>query len=359
MKAMVLTEPKKLVYKDVPLPVIDDDEVLIKVKYCGICGSDWGSYNGMYAEEVACLPIATGHEFWGVVTEVGRGVSAIKPGDRVAVDICLTCGACYHCRRGEPLLCSSFKQIGIHTDGAFAEYVKAPWRNCYVIPDEVDDYSAAFIEPLTATINASRKMGCELGALVVVIGAGLGVIHAALAKLRGAAPVIVIDGQPSRLHMAREMAADHVIDFTKTDPVAEVMRLTGGVGADYVLEAVGRRETYEQAFAMLRKGGKLQSFGICSDEARASLPPAEFVLAEKKIGGSCAGIGHDWEVAIDLLRYRRIDPRPLISMVVPLWETEKALLELHENKDLVKVLVSPEIDRRIMLHNGKEIQHGL
>ena len=146
----------------------------------------------------------------------------------------------------------------------------------------------------------SYLLSLPVGASVVVIGAGLGVIHAALAKLRGAAPVIVIDGQPSRLHMAREMAADHVIDFTKTDPVAEVMRLTGGVGADYVLEAVGRRETYEQAFAMLRKGGKLQSFGICSDEARASLPPAEFVLAEKKIGGSCAGIGHDWEVAIDL-----------------------------------------------------------
>jgi threonine dehydrogenase-like Zn-dependent dehydrogenase len=359
MKAMVLTEPRKFVYQDLPMPVIADDEVLIKVKYCGICGSDWGSYNGMYAEEVACLPIPTGHGFWGVVTEVGKNVTRIKAGDRVAVDICLACGTCYHCRRGEPLMCSSFKQIGIHTNGAFAEYVKAPWQNCYVIPDEIDDYSAAFIEPLTATINASRKMNCELGASVVVIGAGLGVIHAALAKLRGAAPVIVIDGQPSRLRLAKQMAADYVIDFTKTpDVVAEVMKLTNGVGADYVLEAVGRKETYEQAFRMLRRGGKLEAFGICADDARASLPPAEFVLSEKKVGGSCAGIGHDWEVAIDLLRYRRIDPRPLISMVVPLWETEIALNELHGNKDLVKVLVSPEIDHRIVL-SGEEGAHGV
>lgn len=350
MKAMVLEEPKRFAYKDVPVPEISDDEVLIKVKYCGICGSDWGSYNGKYADEVACLPIATGHEFWGVVTEVGANVSKIHVGDRVAVDICLTCGTCYHCRRGEPLLCSSFKQIGIHTNGAFAEYVKAPWQNCYIIPDCVDDYSAAFIEPLTATINASRKMDCELGSSVVVYGAGLGIIHAALAKLRGAAPVIVIGNRESRLKMAKDMGADYVINITETpDVVAEVMRLTNGIGADYVIEAIGKSETYEQAFQMLRRGGKLQSFGICSDDDFASLPPVSFVINEKKVSGSTAGIGHDWDVAIDLLRYGRIDPRPLISMIVPLRETEMAINELHQNRELVKVLVCPEIEERIIL----------
>ena len=350
MKAMVLEEPKKFVYQDVPVPEINEDEVLIKVKYCGICGSDWGSYCGKYADEVACLPIQTGHEFWGVIEQAGKNAQGLKVGDRVACDICLYCGTCYHCRRGEYLLCSSFKQIGIHTNGAYAEYVKAPWQNCYIVPDEVDDYSAAFIEPLTACINASRKMNCELGSSVVIIGAGLGIIHGALAKLRGAAPVIVIDSQRARLEMAKRMCADYVIDITKTpDAVAEVMRLTGGVGADYVLEAVGRSATYEQAFQMLRRGGKLEAFGICSDDDMMKVPPVQFVIHEKKVGGSCAGIGHDWEVAIDLLRHKRIDPRPLISMVVPLQELEIALHELQQNKNLVKVLVSPEIDRRIVL----------
>jgi threonine dehydrogenase-like Zn-dependent dehydrogenase len=351
MKAMVLEEPRKFVYKDVPVPEINDGEVLIKVKYCGICGSDWGSYCGKYADEVACLPIQTGHEFWGVIVEAGKDAQNVKVGDRVACDICLTCGTCYHCRRGEPLLCSSFKQIGIHTNGAYAEYVKAPWKNCYILPDDVDDYSAAFIEPLTACINASRKMGCELGASVAVIGAGLGIIHGALAKIRGAAPVIVIDSQPARLEMARKMCADFIIDITKTpDAVAEVMRLTNGVGADYVIEAVGSGRTYEQAFKMLRRGGKLEAFGICSDDDFMKVPPVQFVIHEKKVGGSCAGIGHDWEVAIDLLRYGRIDPRPLISMIVPLPELERALHELQEDKTLVKVLVSPEIDKRIKLN---------
>lgn len=351
MKAMVLEEPKKIVYKDVPVPLISSDEVLIKVKYCGICGSDWGSYTGKYEEEVACLPLITGHEFWGIIEETGQNVTSVKPGDRVAVDICLACGTCYYCRRGESLLCSSFKQIGIHIDGAYAEYVKAPARNCYILPDEIDDYSATFIEPLTACINASRKMNCELGSSVAVIGAGLGTIHALLAKLRGAAPVIVIDSQQNRLETAKMMAADLVIDITKTpDAVAEIMRLTDGIGVDYVIEAVGKSQTYEQAFNMLRRGGKLESFGICSDDDYVKLPPAQFVLQEKKIGGSCAGIGHDWEVAIALLQYKRVDPLPLISMIVPLCELEIALNELQQNKNLVKVLVCPEITERIVLN---------
>jgi len=146
------------------------------------------------------------------------------------------------------------------------------------------------------------------------------------------------------------MSADIVIDITQTpDPVAEVVRLTDGIGVDYVIEAVGKSKTYEQAFNMLRSGGKLESFGICADDDTVQLPPAKFVLQEKKISGSCAGIGHDWEVAIALLHYKRIDPRPLISMIVPLHELEIALNELHQNKDLVKVLVSPEITERIIL----------
>lgn len=350
MQAMVLEQPERLVLREVPVPSITDDEVLIRVSYCGICGSDWGSYCGKYADEIACLPLTTGHEFWGVVEETGRHARGIRAGDRVAVDICLTCGTCYHCRRGEPLLCASFAQIGIHRNGAFAEYVTAPWQNCYVIPDEVDDHAAAFIEPLTACINASRKMGCELGSSVVILGAGIGLVHGALARLRGAAPVIVVDTQPARLAMARAMCADHVIDARETpDVVAEVMALTNGVGADYVLEAVGSSATYEQAFAMLRRGGRLQAFGICADDDVMRVPPMQFVLNEKRIGGSCAGIGHDWEVAIDLLRHGRIDPRPLISRVVPLADLESSLHELHGNRDLLKVLVAPGLDHAITL----------
>jgi threonine dehydrogenase-like Zn-dependent dehydrogenase len=271
----------------------------------------------------------------------------------VSADICLPCGTCYNCRHNEPLLCGNFRQIGIHTaetSGGYSEYVKAPWQNIYKIPAEVTDHQAAFIEPLTACLNASEKMDLKIGSSFVVIGAGLGIIHALLAKLRGAAPVIVVDTNNDRLAMAKQIVADYTINVAEKDGVEEVKRLTGGVGADYVLEAVGSGKTYELAFKMLRRGGKLEAFGICSDDDYASLRPMEFVLQEKKVSGSCAGIGNNWQQAITLLQYKRIDPTPLISMVVPLEETEIALKELRENKKLVKVLVSPELSKRELLY---------
>lgn len=351
MRAQVLMEPNKLEMHEVEIPQISDNEVLIKVKYCGICGSDWGSYTGKYADEVALLPLTTGHEFWGVIEEVGSSVKKLKNGDRVAVDICLTCGTCYYCRRGDGLLCESFVQIGIHTPGAFAEYVKVSWENCYILPDSVDDYSAAFIEPLTACLHGAKAMDLKIASSIVIIGCGLGIIHGVLAKLRGAAPIIIIGDNAERLVMAKQMCADYTININETpDAVAEVMKITNGIGADYVLEAVGTSKTYEQAFQMLRKGGKLEAFGICADDDYASLPPVQFVLQEKKVSGSCAGIGNDWGDAITLLQYNRIDPRPMISMIVPLEELEYGLKELRTNPKLIKVLVSPEIKERIILY---------
>jgi len=348
MKAQVVESPNKMVYKDIPVPKIGDDEVLVKVKLCGICGSDWSIYTGKYAAEK--LPLITGHEFWGVVDEVGKNANGLKIGDRVAVDLCLTCGSCYFCRRGDGLLCKTFTQLGIHTNGGFAEYVAVPWKNCYLIPDEINDYDATVIEALTTAIQASARMDCPLGASVVVIGAGLGVLHASLAKLRGATPVIIIDGNHDRLEIAKKMnAADFYVNINETpDTVTEVFKLTDGIGADFVIEAVGSSKTYEQAFAMLRRGGKLEAFGICASDDMASLSPFEFVLGEKKVSGSCAGIGNDWGIAINLLQYKRIDPTPMYSMIVPLAELEDALHEIQANSKLMKVFVSPEATDRKM-----------
>lgn len=348
MRAQVVEGPNKMVLKQIPVPEVGTGDVLIKIKYCGICGSDWSIYTGKYAADK--LPMVTGHEFWGVVEEVGEGVTEIRPGDRVAADICLTCGTCYFCRRGDGLLCTTFTQLGIHTNGGFAEYVKVPWENCYKIPNEIDDYSATFIEPLTTAVQASKRMNLELGASFVAIGCGLGIIHAAMAKLRGAAPTIVVGDDAYRLEIAKKMGVDYVINTGEVDdPVAEVKRLTGGVGADYVLEAVGHSSTYEQAFAMVRRGGKVEAFGICAGDDYAKLPPYEFVLGEKKVSGSCAGFGFDWGIAIQLLQYKRIDPSPMYSLVVPLEELEDALHELRANNRLMKVFVSPETDKRIEL----------
>jgi threonine dehydrogenase-like Zn-dependent dehydrogenase len=350
MRAQVVTAPNVMELKQVPIPQIHDDEVLIKIKYCGICGSDWSIYTGKYVPER--LPLVTGHEFFGTVAEVGSEVPKdIKLGQRVSADIVINCGACYFCRRGDGLLCQHFEQIGIHTketSGGFSEYVKVPWRNIYQVPDEIDDYTATFIEPVTTVIQASRRMQPKIGSSVVVIGTGLGILHGVMAKLRGAAPVIVIGSNKARLEKAKEMCADYIINYKETpDTVAEVMKLTNGIGADYVLEAVGTTKTYEDAFRMARRGGLIEAFGITAEKDTMSLPPFQFVLGEKKVSGSCAGIGNDWGDAITLLRYGRIKPLPLLSMVAPLEDLEKALKEIQINRKFVKVIISPEISERI------------
>ena len=346
MKAQIVKAPYEMEYTEVPVPEISDDEVLIKVKVCGICGSDTSIYTGKYAKDK--LPLITGHEFWGEIAEVGKNAKGLKVGDRVAVDICITCGTCYFCRHGDGLLCETFTQLGIHTDGGFAEYVKAPWKNCYHLPDDMDDYTAAFVEPLTAVVHASQRMNAPIASSVAVIGCGLGLLHAQVAKARGCAPVIVIgtDADENRFKIAKEMGADYVINASQTDPVEEVMKITVGIGVDNVIEAVGNPRTYEQAFKMLRRGGKLEAFGICAEDAAAQLEPYQFVLGEKKVSGSCAGIGNNWAEAITLLQYGVVKPQPMFSMAVPLSELETALEELKTNKDLTKVFVCPELTER-------------
>jgi L-iditol 2-dehydrogenase len=350
MRAQIVESPGKMILKEVPIPEINDSEVLIKVKYCGICGTDQKIYSGEYASEY--LPFIPGHEFWGVVVKVGKNTRGIKIGDRVTADICLTCGNCYFCRNGEPLLCQSFTQLGIHTNGAYAEYVKAPWKNCYIIPDTINDYTAAFIEPMTTILESSKVMNSRTAASVVVIGCGLGILHAAMAKLRGAAPVIIIGSNKKRMRVAQKMnVADYYIDTSdRVDAFSRVMEITDGIGADYVIEAVGTTATYEQAFSMLRRGGVLEAFGVVGKGNTAQFEPYEFVLGEKKIQGSCAGIGNDWSDVIKLLEYGRIDPKPMFSQVVPLEELEDALYELKNEKEIIKIFVSPEIHKRIIIN---------
>lgn len=353
MKAQVVQAPYKMEYIDVPVPQINDDEVLIKVKVCGICGSDTSIYTGKYAADK--LPLISGHEFVGEIAEMGSNSEGLKIGDRVAVDICLTCGHCYFCRHNDGLLCETFTQLGIHTDGGFAEYVKAPWKNCYKLPDDMDDFTAAFVEPVTAVLHASQRMEPEIASSVAVIGCGLGLLHAAAAKARGCCPVIVIGSRAARLELAKEMGADYTINIHEVeDPVAEVIRLTNGIGADYAVESVGTPGTYEQAFKMLRRGGKLTAFGICAENDAANIEPYQFVLGEKKVTGSCAGIGNNWEQAIKLLQYGVIKPQKMFSMAVPLSELPKALEELKNNKDLVKVFVCPELTERKYFDHGED-----
>ncbi|RKY01483.1 MAG: alcohol dehydrogenase [Spirochaetes bacterium] len=348
MKAAVVEEPGKLVVKEVPVPEIGDDEVLIKVKYTGICGTDFSIYTGKYSKDK--LPLIPGHEFSGVIEKVGRNAVGLKIGDRVTADINMSCGHCFYCKRGQKLMCPEFAQLGIHVNGTYAEYVKAPWELVHKLPENIDFLKGAFIEPVSCVIHSAKAMQVEIGSSVAILGSKLGMLHAVVAKTRGAAPVILLGRNEKRLEMARKMGADYTINVKKvSDPVEEVRKLTGGRGADFVIEAVGTPETYSQALEMTRPGGVLAAFGITGVDDTIPLKPFDIVLGERKIVGSCAGFGNDWSDAIALLQYGRIDPEPMFSMIVPVEELEDALKELQENPELTKVFVSTEIGKREIL----------
>jgi L-iditol 2-dehydrogenase len=345
MKAAVFEAVKKIVVKEVPVPEIGPDEVLIKVKLTGICGTDWSIYNGWYSADK--LPMIPGHEFSGVIAKVGKKANGLKEGDRITADINMSCGHCYYCIRGDQLLCNNFTQLGIHTDGTFAEYVKAKASLVHHLPDQLTFEEGAFIEPLSCCIHAAKAVNARVGGSMAIVGCGLVVLHARIAGLRACASGIVFGDNKKRLGIARQMGADYIIDINEVaDPVAEVLKLTDGRGVDYAIEAVGTTKTYEQAFAMLRKGGTLSAFGITGEQDVMSIRPFEFVLGEKKITGSCAGIGDDWPDAITLLANGRIDPKPLFSMKVPLEDLEWALHELRRDPNLFKIFVSPEVSKR-------------
>jgi 2-desacetyl-2-hydroxyethyl bacteriochlorophyllide A dehydrogenase len=348
MKAAVIEKPNQLVIKQVPVPDIADNEVLIKVKYTGICGTDWSIYTGKYSADK--LPLIAGHEFSGTIAQVGKKTRGLKEGDRVTADINMSCGTCFYCRQGQKLMCRDFHQLGIHVDGTYADYVKAPFDQVHVLPDSLDFLAGAFIEPVSCVIHSSKAAKVTHGSSVAVIGSGLGVLHGLLARLRGAAPVIVIGDNAKRLAIAKEFGVDVTINIKDgKDPVAEVKKLTGGRGADFVVEAVGTPKTYEQALEMVRPGGTLAAFGICAGDDTIKVRPFDLVLGEKTIVGSCAGVGTDWTDAMALLAHGHIKPQPMFSMIVPVEELEAALKQLRTDPDLIKVFVSTEISKREIL----------
>lgn len=349
MKAAVVTKPYEMKVMEVDVPSIGPNDVLVKVKATGICGTDISIYTGKYSADK--LPLIPGHEFSGIVAAVGEKVSNVAVGDIVTADINMSCGTCFYCRQGQKLMCSEFSQLGIHMNGSFAEYVAAPKEQVHLIPEGMPFEYAAFIEPLSCAIHAFKATDVTIGSSVVIIGAGgLGIMHTQVAKLRGAAPIILVSRNKKRNEIAVKMGAvDFVVDPTKVDAVAEVKRLTNGRGADFVIESVGSAETYEEAFKMVRPGGAIAAFGITAGDTTIPVSTFDLVLKELTVAGSCAGVGKDWLEAIALLQYGRIKPDPVFSLKIPLEELEDTLKLLMTDKDLFKVFVLPELTERVVL----------
>lgn len=335
MKAAVLTAPKKFEIQQVPVPAYGDDEVLIRVTQCSICGTDVHIYNGHYSRDK--LPLIPGHEFTGEILAVGRNVSTLTPGQRVIADINIGCGHCFYCRRNELLNCPEIRQLGIHTNGAFAEYVAVPARLVIPFGDAIPDNIACLTEPFSCVVRASKKIGLKIAESVVVIGAGpVGNMHIQMARLLGAAPVIAIELNPQRAELARRCGADKVI----TEPeraLEQIKQFTEGRGADVVIESVGHPELYKQALTFMRPGGRLLAFGLTAAETEIAIKPLEIILQEQMIQGSVAGMGEDMHQALHLLTHQRFITSPFCEAVHQLEDIQQVFSSLLANPQHLKI----------------------
>lgn len=345
MSAAVFHGPDDLRIEQVPTPKIGDSDVLIRVHTCGICGTDLNMFTGDF--KVRRVPLIPGHEFAGEIAAVGDQVVELQVGDRVTADINLTCGTCFWCRRGEDLLCPHLQQIGIDVSGAFADYVKAPATHVYRLPDAVSFEQGASIEPLACAIHAQTRLDIPVGSSVAVVGGGsMGIIHSQLARLRGAYPVMLVGRTPSKLERAGRVGIQHLINSTETDAVEEVKRLTDGRGADFVIEAAGNIETYEQAFKMVRRGGTVVAYGIPPQDDSISIRPFDFFMQEWSLIGAFVSHPTAWAKAITLLESGGIRPETLFSLRVPLRDMLDAVAESRKNKEIMKIFVVPDLDER-------------
>ncbi|MBD9448497.1 alcohol dehydrogenase catalytic domain-containing protein [Rhizobium sp. RHZ01] len=334
MTAAVLVEPGKFEVKQVAIPRIGPNDVLVKVSQIGICGTDIHMFHGRYAADA--LPLIPGHEFCGTIDAVGSDVTHLSVGTTVVADINIGCGNCYWCRRNEVLNCAEVSQIGIGRDGAFAEYVAVPARLVIPAPAEVAPEVLALTEPVGCVVRAAKKAGIGVGDSVVVLGAGpIGNLHVQMMRLVGAAPIIVFDLSTSRCEAALAAGADVIV----TDPAKlkdAVLAATDGVGADFVIESVGNARLYSTAFDLIRKGGHVSFFGITGPQDTVDLPILGTVLHENGLKGSVAAMGEDMYQALKLLTHQRFDVKAFTGAVFPLAEIQEAFESLPKRSNDLK-----------------------
>lgn len=332
MLAAVLVKPGRFEVQEVARPVVGAEDVLVRVARTGICGTDIHMFHGHYAADR--LPIVPGHEFCGTIAELGANVTRLETGTRVVVDINIGCGTCYWCRRNEVLNCAEVSQIGIGRDGAFADYVAAPARLVIPAPDGVPEAVLALTEPVSCIVRAARKAKAGFAQSVAIFGAGpIGNLHIQMMRLVGAAPIIVADLSPDRRRMALEAGADAAVEPERLKET--VLGMTGGRGADLVIESVGNKALYAQAFDLVRRGGHVAFFGITPPGDTVPVDILKTVLEENSLKGSVAGMGEDMHDALTLLAHGRFRTEDFTRASYPLEKIQEAFETIGERpKDL-------------------------
>src|SRR5688572_15070618 len=343
MRVLLLSEYKTLSVVDMPVPPVGDDEVLVRVKACGVCGSDIHGYDGSTGRRIP--PLVMGHEAAGVIERAGSRVEGFAAGDRVTFDSMVSCGACDFCRRGQINLCDNRMVLGVscaeyRRHGAFAEYVAVPARILYKLPADLPFERAALTEAVSIALHAVNRHLPAADETAVVVGAGMiGLLTIQVLKVKGVRTIVAVDVESRKLELALRMGAAQALNATAVDVPAAIAGLTGGHGADVAFEVAGLGDTVATAIRSVRKGGTVVLIGNLSPAVE--LPLQSVVTREIAVLGSCGSNGEIPE-CIDLLARGDIDVDPIISLTAPLDAGPELFARLHSgDRTLMKVLLRP------------------
>jgi L-iditol 2-dehydrogenase len=342
MKAAMLYGIKDLRIEEISKPEVNAGEVLVKVKAATTCGTDLKIFQRGYVEKVIKLPTVFGHEWAGEVVEVGEGLEWPRKGMRVRAGNSAPCLRCAMCQKGKYNLCDNM----IWLWGAYAEYIKVPARMVLVNMQEISSHvsyeEAAITEPLACVLHGVEEAEVKLGDTVAIIGAGpIGLLHLLTVKKLGVEKVIIIDLVDERLSFAEKLGADETINAGKVDVAEKVRQITGGYGADVVIEAIGLPTTWEQALTLVRKGGTVLEFGGCPPKTEIRVNTELLHYGEVKVMGAFHATPLHFRKALNYIASKTINVKPLITRKMRLEEIKEAFQILSTSKSEIKIAINP------------------
>ncbi|EJD54722.1 GroES-like protein [Auricularia subglabra TFB-10046 SS5] len=337
MRAVLYGAAEQLAVKEIAVPNVGDDDVLMKVNFCGICGTDAHIHRGGFNVK---FPIVPGHEPVGTVAAVGKNVKDFKLGDRIVADCSVVCDDCFFCRRGKPLYCTSFGAVGIQFNGGFAEYLTFPQKKVYRIHN-LSDEDATLLESAACAVHGLDQLRPDIGIEALVLGSGpTGLILAQLLKLNGASKVAIASNKGVKLDTARKLEAADVyyeIDRKSPDAVWDKIAAENPLGFDVVVEASGAERLANIALNYVRRGGTLMLYGVYDEKAMVSWPPARIFREEIKIIASFSQT-LCFPRAVAYLDSGKVKVKGMVSDVYSLEQYQEALDKM-ETRDAVKIVI--------------------
>lgn len=339
MKAAVFQDFHKIEIQELSKPTPKDDEVLIKVKGCGVCGTDSHIYSGKL--NVARPPVVIGHEITGTIVDIGKDVKRFKVGQTVSIDPVIACGVCEYCHTGRSNLCSNQTTIGYVLNGGFEQYTVIPQTHIYPISPDVGMKAGILVETLACVLNGFDRLNIAAGKTVMILGAGtVGCLWNQLVKRTPSTLLLQTELIEFRRNIAKQLGANVVID-PQAEPLADQVCAICPEGVDYIVDATGDAKAIEEAIPLVRKGGSFMIFGVCPENAMIQVSPFSLYQKEMKVIASKMP-PQTLDRSVKLLEAGVIDYDTIVNLILPLERIEEAFQLFENARDkVIKIAIDP------------------